>query len=804
LTLPPPPSLDFKALFEAVPGLYLVVLPDVPRYTIVAVSDAFARATLTKREEIIGRGLFEVFPDDRAGHLVASLGRVLSKRGADAMEPELEDGREKRWWSPKNSPVFGPGGDIAYIIHSIEDVTEKYDLQQRSQLFAAAQRDRWLVAADRERLLALATSLFDQASDAIFVADVDGRFTDVNAASCTLLGYSRQELIEKTIEDIIPSDDLPRLIATRAHLLSPGAVHVAEWTLLAKDGTPIPVEVSAKILPDGRWQAFVRDIRERKRVETELRDAHAFLDAIIENIPLMLFIKECTALRFVRFNRAGEALLGWPRQMLVGKNDFDFWPQEQAQFFVDRDRETLRTGAVLDIVEEPIRTRHQGIRILHTKKVPILDRSGNPLYLLGISEDITERKQLEDERRLLAEVNVALSASIDYEQTLATVTRLAVQHVADWCCVDVFEEHGELRRLKVASADPADEALCAVLERMPPRRDLPHLSRFVLEGGRPFIVENLTPELVESFVQSPEHLEAARATGVTSLIGVPLLSRGKPFGVLLFASSNHHRVYGPSDLRWAEAIADRSAVAIENARLYRASVQASLLREQVLGVVAHDLRNPLSTILLQEAAIRARRGSEGELDVIRRAARRMHRLIQDLLDVSLTEAGTLPLNKTHLSATDLIVESVELQKALATSSIELRIDAGIDIPEVWGDRDRLLQVFENLIGNALKFTSPGGCITVGATSKDREVVFFVADTGCGIAPDALPHVFDKFWQATRGDRRGAGLGLPIVRGIVEAHGGHVWVESALGRGSTFFFSIPKGDSPLDQPAATVH
>ena len=217
----------------------------------------------------------------------------------------------------------------------------------------------------------------------------------------------------------------------------------------------------------------IEDITERKRIEKELRDANAFLDAIIENIPLMLFIKESASLRFVRFNRAGEDLLGWPRESLVGKNDFDFWPREQAEFFVEKDRETMKRGKVVDIDEEPIQTRHQGVRLLHTKKVPILDPSGNPLYLLGISEDITERRRIEKERRLLAEVSVALSASLDYEQTLATVTELAVQSVADWCAIDVMEEHGHLRRLKVASADPANAALCAVLEQMPPDRDLP-------------------------------------------------------------------------------------------------------------------------------------------------------------------------------------------------------------------------------------------------------------------------------------------------------------------------------------------
>ena len=270
-----------------------------------------------------------------------------------------------------------------------------------------------------------------------------------------------------------------------------------EKRYIRKDGTAVEIMLSASILRDPPGAALyyisqIEDITERKRIEKELRDANASLDAIIENIPLMLFIKESASLRFVRFNRAGEDLLGWPRQSMVGKNDFDFWPREQAEFFVQKDRETMKRGKVVEIDEEPIQTRHQGVRILHTKKVPILDPSGNPLYLLGISEDITERRRIEKERRLLAEVSVALSASLDYDQTLATVTQLAVQSVADWCAVDVVEEHGHIRRLKVASANPANAALCAALEQMPPKRDRPDVGRSVVESGRAFVIEHVT------------------------------------------------------------------------------------------------------------------------------------------------------------------------------------------------------------------------------------------------------------------------------------------------------------------------
>jgi len=642
----------------------------------------------------------------------------------------------------------------------------------------------------------------DAAPIGMALVSLDGRFVRVNRAFCEVVGYEPADLTNLTFQDITHPEDLDTDLAP-AGQLARGEIprYQREKRYVRKDGTVVDAMLSASILrsPAGAplyYIAQIQDITERKRVEKELRDANAFLDAIIENIPLMLFIKESASLRFVRFNRAGEDLLGWPRQSLVGKSDFESWPPEQAEFFVQKDHETIKRGNVVEIDEEPIQTRHQGVRLLRTKKVPILDASGNPLYVLGISEDITERRRIEEERRLLAEVSVALSASLDYEQTLATVTELAVQGVVDWCAIDVMEEHGHIRRLKVASADPGNAALCAVLEQMPPNRALPHPARSVVESRRSFVIEHVTPQYLESVAQGPEHLRALRATGLTSLIAVPLLMRGELLGVLMFGSSNPDRIYRQDDLRWAEPLADRSAVAIENARLYRASVEATQHRDQVLGVVAHDLRNPLSTILMQTAA-RSRKSNE----VVHRAATRMNRLIQDLLDVSLIEMGQLPIQPARLSGGELVVEAVETQKMLATSaSVELRLDVGKDVAEVWGQHDRLLQVFENLIGNAIKFTTAGGWITVGAESNDQEVVFWVADSGGGIAPGDIPHVFDRFWQATRGDRRGAGLGLPITKGIVEAHGGRIWVESTLGRGSTFYFSIPRALPTADQPS----
>jgi PAS domain S-box-containing protein len=786
----------------------------------------------------------------------------------------------------------------------------------------ATNRDLNEAAARLRRSEARTREIVDLSPDAYFQADSEGRFVDVNEAACRLLGYARDELVGKTIFDLILRASAEGPEAPLTELLRPGLVR--EWLFVRKDKTTAPVEVSSNRLPEGHWQAFVRDIGARKRAEESLRKSEMKFRRLVECMPDGVFINQGGRIAYANHGLAvllgyddEKSVLGLPFEELVFPAALDLVkarirlvlergeiapPLEvtlrrrdgspaiiesvaigaefegapaivvvirdlaqrvraehalrfsEAKFsgivsisadaIISIDEQQKITvfnagaekifgysrdeviGAPVDLlIPERLRRRHrqdvaefgagQGTaRRMGQDVSSIIGRRksgeefpaeasisnlkvGETKLLTVVLRDVTERARLEMQQRTLAEVGVVLAETLDYERTLASVAEIAVRDFADWCMVEVMDAGNDMRRLKVVSADPAKAGLADRLERIEIDRERAYLTRSVVESRQPMLVSRFTEEQVESFAQDAEHLQTLRAVGPSSVISVPLTHRDQLLGTLTFISSRPSRVYGSEDLRLATAIAERASLAIENARLYREALQATRVRDQVLGVVAHDLRNPLSTISLHTGALKRADGeperrNQHHREVIERATRRMDRLIQDLLDVVVLEAGRLNVQRAGLSPGELIGEAADMQQALASSSsIDLRVDVASDVPSILGDRDRLLQVLENLIGNALKFTEAGGRVTVGAAAGPSEAVFWVADTGRGMTAAELAHAFDPFWQASaRSGRLGAGLGLPITKGIIEAHDGRIWVESSPGRGSTFFFSIP--------------
>jgi signal transduction histidine kinase/DNA-binding NarL/FixJ family response regulator len=372
---------------------------------------------------------------------------------------------------------------------------------------------------------------------------------------------------------------------------------------------------------------------------------------------------------------------------------------------------------------------------------------------------------------LLAEASRVLNASLDAATAVTQLARLVVPRLAECCVVDLFDPGGAVRAA-ATHADPAQESR---LRGVAPRAD----------GGGADAARRVDAEELPALLG----LCPAEAALV-----VPLRAAGRSVGRLVLGRTGAAAGFSDGEVALAEELGRRAAMAVENARLFGEARAATDARQHTLAVVAHDLRNPLTAIRMEAEMVGAVTAGAYERDGLKRIlsmTTRMDGLIQDLLEVSRMERGSLPLETYPRSPAALLSEAAEgLRPLAAAHGLRLELEVADGLPPVQADGERVVQIVSNLVGNAVKFTPEGGAVTLGCAPGDGEVRFSVADTGPGIPPEQVPHIFGAFWQARHADRRGLGLGLSIARGLVEAHGGRIWVESEPGRGATFVFTLP--------------
>ncbi len=315
----------------------------------------------------------------------------------------------------------------------------------------------------------------------------------------------------------------------------------------------------------------------------------------------------------------------------------------------------------------------------------------------------------------------------------------------------------------------------------------------------------LTPEIIAALAAGhdiPTHPSGELVVQPFDTISADLVGRdGQMLGVIQLWEKKEGE-FDDSDEAILTQLAQLASVALENARLFKAAQEATRARDDLVAIVSHDLRNPIHTIhmaaafLLDVAPAADRRvTARRQLDVIQRAATRANRLIQDLLDVAKIQAGGLAVHPVPVEIKSLVYEAAEYASPLAGAR-EIDVVSKVEMSgKVSSDRERVLQVFANIIGNAIKFTPKGGEIRIYATPEGTDVRFTIADTGPGIPAENLPHVFDRYWQAKSTAKLGTGLGLSIAKGIVEAHGGRIWVESPPDGGAAFSFTLPAALQP---------
>jgi PAS domain S-box-containing protein len=642
--------------------------------------------------------------------------------------------------------------------------------------------------------------LFENAPDGIFIAGADGRYTDVNPAGCRILGYAPEELIGRSITEFVAPGELERQAALAKHIAD-GGHQVSEWMLRRKDGSFVPVELSSNALPDGRMRAFVRDISERYAAEEARRLSELKFSGIVSISADAIVAVDETG-RINLFNEGARTMFGYSEEEILGSPLDVLMPER----FRQGHREQVKTFAAGTGGTRRMGTRNVTIHGLRKNGEEFPGDAtiskmvvGGQRLLIVAMRDITEQKRMEEEQRLLAEVGAIFVESWnDADRLLTEVAGACVRELADWCAVDVVRD-GEVRRLRIVHRDPAKAPLCDELLRRRLGKPTSKALEEVLTTQRPTLLSEIPPGFLESVADGPEHLALLQSLGTRSAMIVPLVTRGQTIGSLNLGTTTASRRYDTRDLAHAERLAARISLALENARLHGELERAVRARDDVLGIVAHDLRNPLNTIVLHAQTLQRRNQPERRDQTaslgIRRAAKRMNTLIQDLLEVARLEGGQrLTITRDTLQTDGVLAEAVERQEqTLSEYKRTLNLDLSAAPPTIHGDRGRLLQIFDNLLGNAIKFSRER--ITIGASVSNGQALFWVTDDGRGVRSEDIPRLFDRFWQASRQDGRGAGLGLWIVKQIVDAHGGRLWVESELDQGTTFYFTLAATPPP---------
>ena len=472
----------------------------------------------------------------------------------------------------------------------------------------------------------------------------------------------------------------------------------------------------------------------------------------------------------------------------------------------------------------------------------ILDDEGAVGRILGVALDVTESERMEtalreSESRLREEIEISrvryafladagklLSSSLDLEATLAKVADLAVRELADWCVVSMADERGEIRQLRVAHRDPRKITTASELvHRYPPRRDAPVGTPNVLRTGKPELHREVPPELLRKAAHDEEHLRLLHEAGIVSAMNVPILVDGKAIGAISFFAAESGRRFGEADLALAQALAERAALALTNARLYgdvkRAEEQVRQLNasleerirdrtarltealqelEAFSYTVAHDLRAPLramsqlADILLEDYASRLDEAGQDYVRRISRSASRMDQMTRDLLEYSRLARAEVVLQPLEVSA---IVGEVLLESEADVARARARVSLGVGTQRVLGNRFLLKEALTNLVGNALKFTRPGVVpeVRVAAVEQGDRVRLWVEDNGIGIDPLHRSRLFRIFERLNPGGpHSGTGIGLAIARKAVERMNGAIGVEGEPGKGSRFWIELPRG------------
>lgn len=739
-----------------------------------------------------------------------------------------------RWIATRGRALYGADRQPVQIVCTTHDVTG----HMRTERSLADVRDRLTRAMDYGRI---GTWTIEWPAERVY--------TDAYIAALFSVSPEDEQggPLKHYLDAIHPEDrDGVAAAITDAFAHGAGFYHELEYRLTRGDGNHRWVGVRYRVDADAageplRMAGVLFDITGRKQAENALRDNEEKLRLAAQIAGIGIWDHDLNSGK-LNWSPRCKAIFGLPPEAAID------YPTYLSRIHPD-DREKVRRASL-----EARDPAGDGSCLVEFRTVwpdgtlHWLSSHGNYLFTgegktrrtirgIGAVFDVTERKRADAERkrqqevdRFLNRIGVVLASSLDYDKTLAQVTRLCVPRFADWAIGDVIERDGSIRRTEVVQANPAKSALARAIKDEPlPKDMLQRAGTRALLDGEPLLIPDLAARLRQDLQSDAGNARARQLLEALgphrgSLLSVPLTARGATLGLLTLITAESGREYSRGDLTVVGELARRAGLALDNARLYRQAEEANAaLREQAaalaaaderknefLAVLAHELRNPLAPLSANLQLLRLADGDEAVANrahkVMERQLAHLVRLIDDLLDVARLTGGRIELRKQRIALRDAITSAVDASRGLIeTKGQALSVTLLPEPLYIDADATRLTQVFANLLDNAARYTPPNGRISLTVERGGDGVAVAVRDDGAGIETRKLERIFDMFVQGDaplRNATGGLGIGLSLAERLVKLHGGDIEAHSAgPGHGSEFIVRLPLAEPATDAKAA---